>query len=83
MNSITEQEFERLCAGVAADARELLIAELFRRVCMHLGLDPEVQKADCAGNYAHALAQTLDDHMDSAFHYSEIMSKYLAPSLRN
>ncbi len=80
MKAITESEFEQLCIEVTAEARELLLAELFRRVCLHVGLDPDVQRADCAGNYAFAVAQTLEGHMWPDFHHSEVLIKYLPPA---
>jgi hypothetical protein len=83
MGSITEQEFEQLCAEVAADARELLMVELFRRVCLRVGLDPDMQRADLPGNYAFVLARTLDDHMHPIFHYSEALVKHLPPTRNN
>jgi hypothetical protein len=82
MNTITEVEFERLCAEVAADARELLIAELFSRVCRHVGLDPGMQRRELAGNYAFVLAQTVEESMESVFNYPDILHKQLLSAIR-
>jgi len=83
MNTISEDEFEKLCAEVAADARELLIEELFKRVCQHLGLDPAMQRLDLPGNTSFMLVQTLEDHMSPPFYCAEMMNKHLPPPARN
>lgn len=82
MSAITEHEFEKLCADVAADAKEILMAELFRRVCQHLELDPNIQKSELPGKYTFVVSKTVEDYMEPGFNYPEVLHAHLLPALR-
>ncbi len=90
MKTIDEHQFGRLCKEVRDEApallrkasneserTELLLAAVFKKVCQYLDLDFERQAAALKEDYAFALLQTLEEHMDPEFLYSTILDRDL------
>ena len=90
MRTINEQQFERMCEEVRAQApallqgrtdtserTQVLLGALFERVCQHVGLDVQTQMIDLRDRDGFALLQTLEEHMRPEFFYSNIIDQTL------
>lgn len=90
MKTINEHEFERICEEVRQESpavvqntretsqrTELLLKAVFQKVCRQLGLDFERQATALKDDYAFALLQTLEEHMEPEFSYSTILDRAL------
>jgi hypothetical protein len=95
MRTIDRPTFERLCQELsrnttvlwdgtrnAAQQTEQLMCALFHAVCAHLGLDPVAQAAELRDDYGFALLQTLEEHMEPEFSYSDLLDRYLLSKIR-
>jgi len=90
MRTINEREFEAMCREVHRQASALtegitdpsqrtqkLLRVLFDRVCQHLQLDCQAQMAELEDHDGFALLQTLEEHMQPEFFYSNILDQCL------
>jgi hypothetical protein len=66
----------------AAQQTEQLMRSLFHTVCEHLALDPVAQAAELPAGYGFALLQTLEEHMEPEFSYSDLLDRYLLSRIR-
>ncbi|MBV8707328.1 MAG: hypothetical protein JOZ45_07760 [Acidobacteriaceae bacterium] len=95
MRTIDRPTFERLCQELsrnttvlrdgtlnAAQQTEQLMCVLFHTVCEHLGLDSAAQAAELQNGCGFALLQTLEEHMEPEFFYSDLLDRYLLSKIR-
>ncbi|MBV9225632.1 MAG: hypothetical protein JOY85_16495 [Acidobacteriaceae bacterium] len=95
MKTIDQPTFERLCQDLsrnttvlregklnAAQQTEQLMRALFHTVCEYLGLDPVAQAAELRDGDGFALLQTLEEHMEPEFLYSDLLDRYLLSKIR-
>jgi hypothetical protein len=91
--SISEKEFQQLCANVERDSATILrergnttgdIAmqrELFTRLCQRLKIDTESAQAsdllESERGYSFAIMQTLEENMHPAFLYIDTLGPFL------
>ncbi|MCU1293570.1 MAG: hypothetical protein JWP08_2420 [Bryobacterales bacterium] len=94
MSTINEQEFRTLCEEVRENAPVILqgltdpdrktgalLIAVFQRVCEHLHLDAQAQMASLEDRDGFALLQTLEEHMQPEFFYSNIIDHELLSAL--